>query len=418
MIIIFQNNEIIGIDKKLLSFLNITLENLSSFLKEIELELKSLLNEEIIINNQSFNVKKADILSPFDIKIFDLSPKEKQEINMTEATIDLSNDLKPLNLELSEPFTIDLQKENQNSTLENSNLDLTKDNINLNENIELKKIKSDTNLINENITKENNLNIEKVDIPNIDTLNNISLQSTKNNLDIETSNYNLNHEPSNLTNNEDLLQSYIETEKQDLSINNEENTSSLNNIISLNFEDEFSEIEKMLNQSKEEASKNLEKELETAAKELEIDIDTIYDLKNELFEMLKQEKSNFFKALKTKNYIQLHKIAHKLKGAALNLRLSNLAYILKQIDEFSKSKKDLHKIEYLINKFYEYLDKLSVNKPKNKIPKEIKSLILNTIEDYLTTQNEKKFKKDLKYIEKILNKKINSLEELEEIIKE
>ena len=352
MIIVFQNNEIIGIDRKLLSFLNITLENLSPFIKEIELEIKSLLNEEITIYNQSFNVKKADILSPLNIKIFDLSPKEQLDLNIAETNIDLSNELQPLNIEIPQPLNINLQTEEN----------------------------------------ETNLNLLDKEINNIENLDQILEEPSQKKPEIQTQNFSINEEK-------------IEAKP-------------IKNEISLSFEDEFSEIEKMLTQSKEEASKNLEKELEIAAKELDIDIDTIYDLKNELFEMLKQEKSNFFKALKTKNYIELHKIAHKLKGAALNLRLSNLAYILKQIDEFSKAKKDLHKIEYLINKFYEYLDKLSVKKPKNKIPKEIKQLILNTIEDYLTTQNEKKFKKDLKYIEKILNKKINSLEELEEIIKE
>jgi HPt (histidine-containing phosphotransfer) domain-containing protein len=189
--------------------------------------------------------------------------------------------------------------------------------------------------------------------------------------------------------------------------------------ISITFEDEFTEIENMLNLSPQEAQKELEEELQRAAKELSIDYNTIFELKEELFEMFKNEKSDFFKAINNKKYDEIHKIAHKLKGAALNLRLSNLALILKKIDELSKSKTDIHKIEYLTEKFYKFLEKIeNIEKPKPKISKEIKELILKTIDEYLSTQNEKKFKKDLKYIQKLLNIKIESIEELQQIIKD
>jgi len=79
------------------------------------------------------------------------------------------------------------------------------------------------------------------------------------------------------------------------------------------------------------------------------------ELKNELFEMFHNEKDNLFKAINKRDYENIHKIAHKLKGAALNLRLSNLALILKKIDELSKEKAEIDKIEYLIDKFYKFL---------------------------------------------------------------
>jgi len=297
---------------------------------------------------------------------------------------------------------------------------------------------------NENINiHSKSFKVKKIDILSIDNINIFNLEEDNKSTNLQSEQIYITPEiePLNLQPQEEPLtinvnpiksfESSTEINEAKIDTNNfqidiEHSTTSKDKIeispnnleISINFEDEFSEIEKMLNLSKEEASKELSNELETAAKELSIDIETIYDLKDELFEILKSEKSTFFKALKTKDYILLHKTAHKLKGAALNLRLSNLSYILKKIDEFSKEKKDIHKLEYLINKFYEFLEKLEINKPKTKIPKEIKKLILNTIEDYLTTQNEKKFKKDLKYIEKLLNTKISSFEELEKIIKE
>ena len=190
--------------------------------------------------------------------------------------------------------------------------------------------------------------------------------------------------------------------------------------ISISFEDEFSEIEKLLNLPKEEAYKEIEKELNQASKDLDIDLQTLNELKNELFEMFKTEKENFFNAIEKKDYEEIHKIAHKLKGAALNLRLTNIAMILKKIDEISKQKSDIHKIKYLVEKFYEFLKKIdSIKESKKvKIPPEIKALILQTIQNYLNTQNEKQFKKDKKYIEKILNVKIDTIEDLQKIVKE
>ena len=160
-----------------------------------------------------------------------------------------------------------------------------------------------------------------------------------------------------------------------------------------------------------------------------MDIDSIMDLYKELIKQIENSKSKFYSALKSNNYEEIHKIAHSLKGAALNLRISNLALILKTIDEKSKSKTSFDTLEFLINNFYSFVEKVknlnlteeTHNKTENetnvKIPDYLKELILNTIKNYLSTQNEKKLKKDLKYIEKLLNVKINSIEELQQLIK-
>jgi HPt (histidine-containing phosphotransfer) domain-containing protein len=194
--------------------------------------------------------------------------------------------------------------------------------------------------------------------------------------------------------------------------------------ISLSFEDEFSDIERFLQLSKEEAEKELEEEMKTAAEELSMDVDEIKELKDELFEMIKSEKPAFEKAIKDKDYEKLHRVAHKLKGAALNLRLSTLAGVLKLIDEKSKAHEDIDKIEYLVNKFYDLLDKLSnneSNETKNNeeardLPKPIRDLIENTINHYEKTKNERKLQKDLKYIGRFLNIQLNSLNDLKRLI--
>ena len=177
------------------------------------------------------------------------------------------------------------------------------------------------------------------------------------------------------------------------------------------------EIDEILSLNKEETNKLITEELHKAAKDLEIDFQTIYQLYMDLLTQIKEAKKSFDESINNKDYEKLHQIAHKLKGAALNLRLSKLALILKQIDEDSKDKKPIEEIDFLIEKFYDFVDKLDTKKSE-KIPESIKKLILITIQDYLDTQNEKKFKKDIRYIEKLLKTKIDSLEDLQQLIKE
>ncbi len=188
--------------------------------------------------------------------------------------------------------------------------------------------------------------------------------------------------------------------------------------IQISFESNHSEVDEILSLNKEEANKLIADELHKAAEDLGIDYKTIYDLYIDLLKQFKDEKKAFYNAIEKEDYNSLHKIAHKLKGAALNLRLSKLALILKYIDEESKAKKPITEIKFLVDKFYDFVNKIDKGDSIKEIPESIKNLILLTIQNYLTTQNEKKFKKDLKYIEKILNIKINSLEDLQDLIKD
>ena len=154
-----------------------------------------------------------------------------------------------------------------------------------------------------------------------------------------------------------------------------------------------------------------------------MDIETIKELYNELVNQIDTNKKAFYNAIKTKDYEEMHKISHLLKGASLNLRLSNLAIILKTIDEKSKEKISFDKLEFLVNNFYTFVNKVKTleletnSSTPDKMPAFVKELILETIKNYVETQNEKKLKKDLKYIEKLLNTKINSIEELQSIVK-
>jgi len=186
--------------------------------------------------------------------------------------------------------------------------------------------------------------------------------------------------------------------------------------IQISFE-ETNEIQSILSLNREETNKLIIEDLQKAAKDLGIDFQTIHNLYLDLLKQINESKTLFEEAIEKKDYEKIHKIAHKLKGAALNLRLSNLALILKEIDEESKNNKPINEIKFLIENFYNFINMLNDSQKLSNVPDNIKNLILITIQNYLDTQNEKKFKKDIKYIEKILNIKINSLEDLQNIIK-
>jgi HPt (histidine-containing phosphotransfer) domain-containing protein len=380
MILIVKDSKIEAVDKRLLDLLGASLENISNLVTLLEMEIASINNSKIEIGNKKFKIKKLPLLSIENIEVFDLLTEEiskttipstqKEEFAPKEEKLDFGLNIEPISEMKEEPSFIQPQIQPQEEFK-----------------IEPEPIKIEPIQENKEFSfiEPAETTITPKEEPQIQLQETQELKKLK---------------PKEPT----LAEPTLEPTEEE-------------GVISLNFEDEFSEIEEMLNQSAEEGKKNLQNELENAARELSIDIDTIYELKDELFDMFIKEKEALQKAIKNKNYDEIHKIAHKLKGAALNLRLSNLAMILKKIDEISKQKKDIHKIEYLTDKFYKYLDKVNT-KIKPKIPKEIRNLILKTVEEYLQSQNEKKFQRDKKYIEMLLNVKINSIEDLQNIIKE
>ncbi len=344
MIVIYQNNQITAVDKKLLQILNCSLTDLSEKISQVDLALNSIQNSQITIENQNFNVKEISLVNIDDLHIYELEAKTK------------NNELSLENIFSTQIKPIEETKKQEISELPS-----------LEHSFEINPIEE----IPENIpTKE---------------------------------------EPSQTI---QPLELEIEKEPKEISIT---------------FEDEFGEIEKILSLNEKEAKKLILEDLEKASNDFEMDLESIKELYNDLINQIETSKDAFYNAIKTKDYEEMHKISHSLKGASLNLRISNMAIILKTIDEKSKEKISFDKLEFLVNNFYAFVKKVenletktNISKePENKkeIPDFLKTLILETIKNYLSTQNEKKLKKDLKYIKKLLNVKINSIEELQEIIK-
>ncbi len=354
MIVLFKNGKITGAETKLLKMLNTDLAGLSSIISELEFLISSRQNNNISINNISFKVEEIPLISLEDITAFELI----QDLTSTAKD----------------------QYQEPTISLENELLNL------------------------EPLNKEGNtqIKIEEpfIQEPMIPEDFNISIQQE-------------NIKPSSQTTSE-ISTSEIKHSHQ----NPEIKPVIAENEIKISFENTFDEINEILSLDKEEANKLIAEELQKASEDLGIDYQTINNLYIDLIKQFENEKKEFYQAINENNYEKLHQTAHKLKGAALNLRLSKLALILKNIDEESKANKPIEQIKFLVDKFYSFVEKIKNDSNDLEIPESIKNLILITIKDYLATQNEKKFKKDIKYIEKILNTKINSLEDLQKLVKE
>jgi HPt (histidine-containing phosphotransfer) domain-containing protein len=223
--------------------------------------------------------------------------------------------------------------------------------------------------------------------------------------------------------------------------------------IILQFEDDFEEVRELLREDTERARQKVKEELQKASLELGIPEDLGADLFKDLINQIMGEKKYFRRILKAGDYDELHKTAHKLKGAALNLRLSQIALILKMIDEYSKRREPIDTIANLVDSFYQFMEKVKdvdkiigkeeigrgvggsapsssfsspttgeggereASTPPSPKPK-LTRIIIKTIRKYLERGDEKAFQRDKKHIEKLLNTKLSSLDDLRKFIGE
>ena len=204
------------------------------------------------------------------------------------------------------------------------------------------------------------------------------------------------------------------TENQEPQQNEEEE-------IELVFEDKLADIRNLLENSKE-LKNNIATELKKVSEELGIDEEMAKELYQDLLSQIRKEKNTFYKLIEKSDYENLHKTAHKLKGAALNLRISSLALILKTLDELSKDKEPIEDIRYVVDSFYKILDELenlndtSKNSEQEPIVK-LDELTKETLREYVLLGDEEKFQREKKFIEQLLNIKIKDLEEAKKLIK-
>ncbi|ACM92934.1 hypothetical protein NAMH_1272 [Nautilia profundicola AmH] len=400
MLIIVKDNQITGIEKKLLNTLNIDLSSVSEFINTLNLQLSSINNTPITINDKNFNVNEIELLSTENIKIFDLTLSEETAHPSEESLQPHDFGEAPLIKEHEEAIS----KEPEFAPKEE--VSLAEPEINL-----ISEEKSEDFLVIPQSEEEEptlDIGIIQEEEPQIEEVEKEEKEPEEKLIAVE--------------------EEHIEFEEPTESELNEIELPEAG-VIEISFEDDLEEIRKILSMNKEEFNKATIEELKKASEELGIDYKELVEWHDQLIDQFKDEKSAIYKYINKKDYNKLHESYHKLKGAALNLRLSKIALVLKKLDELSKSKEDIEKIKKITDDFYKLIENEAINLAEEtkkeeekeqtaaKPDKYIEDIILKTIQTYLSTQNEAQFQKDKKYIEKLLNTKINSIEDLQQIIK-
>jgi len=466
MLIVSENNKITGVEKKLLEVLDIDLASLSNLINTLTLQLSSLQNTDIHINDHSFSVDEIEILSAKNIKIFNLKLKnenvfeepETKEIFKNEVLKEpeIQNDfnaddflsihtekispepeIKPQNEEIQplditpkiedtpEPSImphieeISPEPEIKPQNEEIQPLDITPK---IEDTPEPSIMPHIEEISPEPEIKPQNEEIQPLDItPKIEDTPEPSImphiEETSPEPEIKPQNEEI-HSVESTPKTEQTSFLGIKTDKTD-----EEFSTAQTDVIEITFEDDLEEVIEIL-KNKKEFGNSVDTELKKASEELGIDYNELKNWYEQLIEQIIEEKNSIYKFLKEKDYNNLHKSYHKLKGAALNLRLSKIAIILKKLDELSKNRENIEKIKQITDDFYNLIEETSNNEKTQTVTDGIKTtdryiedIVIKTIQTYLETQDEKRFEKDKVYIEKLLNTKINNIEELKNIIK-
>lgn len=463
MLIIVINNKITGVEKKLLDSLNIDLESVSGFINTLELQLSALQNTSLELNNNYYSVEEIDVFSTDNIKIFKLS--ETGEIFDNQNSVEApSVDFKDSGISGTDESVYGNIYEENTETGYTDSYDSSEEILKLNDGFENQKDNTEENFnptMQESETIHNRENLLVCDIKIIDPEEPEESQTIQNNgiseiytqketqqqtIDLESLNTAQEPEPvaeehsfkaeikSETEKNPELNTAHGKSDFEDSNIiQPKENLlqDQEDEMIEISFEDDLEEIRKILNLNKNEFNKEMSEELKKASNELGIEFEELVNWHNQLIDQIKDEKDYIYKYINKKDYTNLHESYHKLKGAALNLRLSQIALVLKKLDELSKDREDIEKIKQITDDFYTLIESETVTmtsqteqKPApektengNSQNKHIENIVLKTIQSYLNTQNEMQFQKDKKYIEKLLNTKIDTLDDLEKIIK-
>jgi len=272
--------------------------------------------------------------------------------------------------------------------------------INLSLDIEPKEDENKTNETkkDEDEDEENNLEID------ITLCNDTNLEDDKS-LEIDLNNTKEELQFPKLDLGLDLLNQTPSTPKLDLGLDNINTTSDNSETLDLGL--------KHTKHSFSITEADVQKDLEQASRELSIDNDTIKEFFKDFTNQLKDEKEIFMDAIKNKDFDTIHKSAHKLKGVALNLRLSKFANLLKQVDELAKANKNIEEIEDMLVNLYDAIEeddgtRLTIN---IYLPPEEKEILLKSLLQFL---EENRHNSNIK--EDILNAyNLIPVEELKEI---
>ena len=451
VLIISESDQIIGADEEFLEnssleeikekFPSMSIFTLQSSIGEFDFNYQdktyivnkiSIIMDEINANIYIFNDKNSSISSVSNETL----EENIQTIENLNNNLDIpisNNDTttsftdSSLDMELDIPENKDNDEKSSETTVENnldlgltlsldndtttpstdSSLDMELDipenkdeKINLSLDIEPKEDENKTNETkkDEDEDEENNLEID------ITLCNDTNLEDDKS-LEIDLNNTKEELQFPKLDLGLDLLNQTPSTPKLDLGLDNINTTSDNSETLDLGL--------KHTKHSFSITEADVQKDLEQASRELSIDNDTIKEFFKDFTNQLKDEKEIFMDAIKNKDFDTIHKSAHKLKGVALNLRLSKFANLLKQVDELAKANKNIEEIEDMLVNLYDAIEeddgtRLTIN---IYLPPEEKEILLKSLLQFL---EENRHNSNIK--EDILNAyNLIPVEELKEI---
>jgi HPt (histidine-containing phosphotransfer) domain-containing protein len=413
ILVISDNDTIIGSDKEFLN--NKSFEELKSSISEIDIiKLQTEVdNFEFTLNNKEYSVTKTKILTEngymnlFNFKLIKSLSSSESDFQIEPVTSpepELS--FNPVEEEPKSDFQIEpITSDNSNNNIENDeeiqfDLGFSLSDTDTNEEEPLTSPEPELSFNPIEDEPKSDFQIEPVTSPEPEFSFNPIEEESKSDFQIEPT-------PDNAPEKEEELDFGLETEPEPKKpvTKMEVKNMDIGEEIELDFGivDETEnkiEIDKkileFLSLPKNELDIFIHKELEQAAKDLSIDMDTINEFFDEFIQQVKDEQEFFENEIASQNYEDLHKSAHKLKGVALNLRLEKFGELFKTIDNLSKQRVQIDKIKELIDKLYQFMNKLQVeNGEESDIQLQIdKNVSKEDLEITLSAVNE--FLEDIK----------------------
>ena len=403
VLIISESDQIIGADEEFLE--NSSLEEIKEKFPSMSIfTLQSSIGEfDFNYQDKTYIVNKISIImDEINANIYIFNDKNSSISSVSNETLEENiQTIENLNNNLDIPIS----NNDTTTSSTDSSLDMELDipenkdeKINLSLDIEPKEDENKTNETKKDEDEENNLEID------ITLCNDTNLEDDKS-LEIDLNNTKEELQFPKLDLGLDLLNQTPSTPKLDLGLDNINTSSDNSETLDLGL--------KHTKHSFSITEADVQKDLEQASRELSIDNDTIKEFFKDFTNQLKDEKEIFMDAIKNKDFDTIHKSAHKLKGVALNLRLSKFANLLKQVDELAKANKNIEEIEDMLVNLYDAIEeddgtRLTIN---IYLPPEEKEILLKSLLQFL---EENRHNSNIK--EDILNAyNLIPVEELKEI---
>ncbi len=117
---------------------------------------------------------------------------------------------------------------------------------------------------------------------------------------------------------------------------------------------EAQKIKDLLDETTLDTQSSFEFDLHAASAELGLSLDITEELVNDFIEQADSHKEELYASVAAENFDKVHEIAHKLKGAAANLRIKDVSDMFATVNRSTDATEILEKLDQL----YESIDRL------------------------------------------------------------